>query len=92
MEARKIGVDEDMFLRVAYCESRLEIDVQSEFVDKEGKREESYGLFQIHLPSHPTVTREMAIDPAFAVPWAAKKFADGEAYLWTCYRQITKAH
>lgn len=37
------------------------------------------GIAQINLPSHPSVAREQALDPSFAIPWAAKYLADSMA-------------
>jgi murein DD-endopeptidase MepM/ murein hydrolase activator NlpD len=34
------------------------------------------GIAGINLPSHPTVTRAQAEDPAFAIPWAARYLAE----------------
>lgn len=53
---------------------------------KAGDRELSFGLVQIHLPAHPDITKEQALDPAFALEYLAKKIAAGEAAKWTCYR------
>jgi len=50
-----------------YCESMF-YNIQSGIVH-EGVREPSYGLAQIHLPSHPKVSVEQALDPYFAVDW-----------------------
>ena len=49
---------------------------------KAGDRELSYGLVQIHLPSHPTVTYEQAIDPEFSIHFLAKGLVDGVS--WSC--------
>lgn len=55
---------------------------------KVGDREQSYGLAQIHLPAHPHITKEQAIDPEFAVEFLAKNLANGKAGMWTCARQL----
>ena len=36
---------------------------------------QSIGLAQIHLPSNPTVTREAALNPVFAVEWLAESLS-----------------
>jgi hypothetical protein len=51
--------------RTLYCESGYK-NIQSNIV-KNGIREPSYGIAQIHQPSHPTVTREQALNPEFAI-------------------------
>jgi hypothetical protein len=48
----------------------------------------SIGLVQIHLPAHPDVTREQALDPDFALTFIVDKFLNGEEHLWTCWRAI----
>ena len=54
------GIDRQKFLAVAKCESSLRPGV----IGDDGN---SVGLFQIHLPSHPDVTEELAR----ATEWAA---------------------
>lgn len=68
------------------CESNWDTNVQSIFV-KDGKREESYGLAQINLPSHKQVTLAQAEDPEFAIKFLVDNFAAGKASLWSCWRQ-----
>lgn len=47
----------------------------------------SFGLVQIHLPSHPTVTVEQAKDPHFAINFIVDKFLDNKERMWTCWRK-----
>lgn len=79
------------------CESQYHPTIQSKHVYKHsdpqrgiyaGGREQSYGLVQIHLPAHPHVSYEEAIDPEFAVEFLAKNIAAGRANMWTCYRKV----
>lgn len=72
------GIDGERFLATAMCESGLRTDAVGD-----GGR--SYGIFQIHLPAHPTVSKEQAFDPKFAVDWSAKNFKKNP-YMWSCYR------
>ena len=51
-----------------------------------GSREQSYGVAQIHLPDHPSITKEQATNPAFAIEFMAKKFAEGRQRMWMGYR------
>ena len=81
LAAEKHGADYSKMLAVANCESGLKPYAIGDGGD-------SIGLFQIHLPSHPSVSREEALDPHFAADWSAKKFAAGFGNIWTCYRQI----
>lgn len=48
----------------------------------------SYGIAQIHLPSHPKVTKKQALNKAFAIRWTVKQFAAGRASMWTCARVL----
>lgn len=76
--ATKYGIDGQQFLAVARCESSLRPDAV-------GDGGHSYGLFQIHLPAHPSVTASQALDPYFAVDWSAALFKVNPR-AWTCYR------
>lgn len=76
------------------CEdTSLEFDKQSDLTYKPrnrwklpaGSREKSYGLVQIHLPDHPEISYEQAIDPNFAVEFMAQQFAEGNGKIWSCY-------
>ena len=73
-------IDSSRFLAVAKCESSLLPDVV-------GDGGHSVGLFQINLPSHPYVTKELASDPYWASEWSAKKFKENPR-IWTCYQQL----
>ena len=94
--ARKYGVSENQMLTTMRCESRGGVyNIQSEhrytFSDSArgiyaGEQEKSHGASQIHLPDHPNVTREEAIDPYFAAEFMAKAFKEGHAHWWTCWR------
>ena len=88
--AKEYGVSASEMKRVMYCESSGSTTIQSHYrytknnVPKGyavGDREESYGLFQIHLPAHTDVTKEQAIDPKFAIEWTAKHWKDTR---WSC--------
>lgn len=52
-------------LRVLECESNF-VSEQSR-IYKNGVREPSFGIAQIHLPSHPDVTKEQALDEEFSI-------------------------
>jgi hypothetical protein len=56
---------------------------------KDGTREESYGLVQIHLPAHPTVSKDQATDPTFAIAFLVENIKAGNAKIWSCYRIVT---
>lgn len=52
--------------RTIYCESGLK-NIQSMVINKQGEQEESYGISQIHLPSHPTISLDQTLDPEFSI-------------------------
>ncbi len=72
-----------IILEVLKCESNF-VNEQSRIIT-DGVREPSYGIAQIHLPSHPDVTKEQALDEEFSIHWTAKKWKQGFR-LWTCYQ------
>lgn len=77
----------DDFYNTLKCESDGWQNVQSYIPHAAGPngREDSWGVVQIHLPDHPEVTKEEALDPKWAVEWAAKQFAAGDAKIFSCY-------
>lgn len=86
--AARYGADFYDLLAVAKCESGLDANAKGDY--KNGKPT-SFGIFQIHLPSHPEVTRAQALDPWFSIEWSAKHFAAGNQNMWTCYRMLKSA-
>ncbi len=46
----------------------------------------SWGACQIHLPSHPNITKTQANDPHFCLDWMASEIKKGRARMWTVYR------
>ena len=46
----------------------------------------SFGLVQIHIPSNPSITKEQALDPTFALNFITDKFIQGHQKMWSCYR------
>lgn len=89
--AHEYGVNERILRATLACESEnLTYNGQSKIKDPSGPngREDSWGYAQIHLPSHPYVSREEALDPVFAIDFAAREFSKGNAWMWTCYRNL----
>ena len=83
-----------MMNTVVNCESQYVTDIQSKHRYKKdrphegvvrGQREQSFGLVQIHLPAHPNVKMEQAVDPEFAIDFLAKNLAQGRGAMWSCY-------
>lgn len=66
------------------------MDCESGFNPKAvGDNGKSFGLAQIHLPSHRDITKKQALDQNFAIEWMVKQFSSGKANMWTCYRNLT---
>lgn len=61
---------------------------QSDIINSKGERENSWGLSQIHLPSHPHISREQAQDPEFSIEFMAKAFSKGQQTKWSCYKKL----
>lgn len=80
--AAHYGTSAATLKRIVQCESGYVTDIQSRHMLSYG-REKSFGLAQIHLPSHPNVTYEEAIDPKFAINYLAKHYAAGTDK-WSC--------
>lgn len=72
-------VSETQLYKTLKCESGL-------YKDAVGDYGASYGIAQIHLPSHPNISKAQALDPDFAIRFAAKEFAAGNQSAWTCFR------
>lgn len=80
--AKKYGVSEKVIHRVISCESSYKPTA----VGDGGK---SHGLVQIHLPSHPYVTKAQAQDPEFAINFLAENLSKKKGRLWTCFRNLS---
>jgi len=88
--ADKYKVSANLMHKIIACESGYDTDIQSKFIRPDGSREQSFGLVQIYLPAHPTITKEQAIDPDFALEFLAKELKAGNAKIWSCYHLINK--
>lgn len=76
-----------LFLSVAACESGWVADVQSHAYHN-GKRENSWGIFQINLDAHgDEVTLAQAKDPYFNIQWSASKWDDAPHHWKVCYNR-----
>lgn len=101
VKSKEYGVSEGLMVDIIECESSWGTTLQSKhyygFTDSrrgiyEGEREKSYGLVQISLPHHPTVTYEQAIDPEFAIDFLAKNIAQGRLGMWSCAKILGYVH
>lgn len=66
--------------RTLWCESGF-WNIQSRVV-KNGVRESSWGISQIHEPSHPHITREQALDPEFSIKFMSDNWGKVKWYGW----------
>lgn len=68
------------------CENKdWDPNLQSRIINKQGVREESYGLAQIYLPAHPNITKAQATDPDFALDYIAQHLGRDDS--WSCYKK-----
>lgn len=77
--AKQYNVSSERIINTLKCESSLNPNA----IGDKGK---SFGIAQIHIPSHPKVSIEQAKDPVFSAEFTAKEFSRGNAKIWTCYR------
>lgn len=82
--ALEFGADPDSLLATLTCESDLDIHAV-------GDSNSSFGISQIHLPAHPEISKEQALDPEWSIDWAARMFAQGRQSMWTCYNMKSPA-
>ena len=76
----KFGADAPKVLDMISCESKFD-------PSRIGDGGTSFGLFQIHLPSNPSVTKECALDAVCATEKALDIWRLNPR-LWTCYRRF----
>lgn len=93
--AHKMAVDHGqnpkVFMDVISCESGWQEDIQSKhrYTSNKwapaGTQEQSFGIVQIHLPAHQTITKEQALDPYWSIEWMAQQWQAGNQRWWSCY-------
>ena len=86
--ADKYGVSAYQMGRIIQCESGGK-SVQSAIVTKSGEKEDSWGIVQIHLPSHPNITKEQAMNTDFALDFLAQNLGGGRVSMWHGYNPKT---
>lgn len=84
------NVNPKVMIATINCENDTWDPLRQSDYYKNGKREQSYGLAQIHLPAHPEITKEDAQDPNFALNFMAEQMSKGKASAWSCYRKLYK--
>lgn len=73
-------------IETARCESGM-IPQQSKVI-RNGIRENSWGVWQIHLSAHLDISKAQAMDIEWSTKWASEQFRSGHQSMWTCWRQI----
>lgn len=82
-QAKDEGLSPELISNIVNCESGY-VPQQSKFV-RNGIREDSWGIWQIHLPSHKDITREQAMDIIWSTNWAIQQIKAGKIKMWSCY-------
>lgn len=97
--SQKYDVSSATMVQIVKCESYFDPTIQSidtynqdypNWEVKKGDRELSFGLVQIHLPSHPEITKAEALDPDFSLNYLAYHLSLGQESMWTCARKEIK--
>lgn len=72
----KYGIPRESMRVLVGCETAWSWDVkiQSKARYKNGNREQSFGLAQIHAPAHPNISYEQMTDPDFALDFIGKNW------------------
>jgi hypothetical protein len=81
--AKEEGVDPDLAVRVAKCESNLNYKAVN--VNKDGSRDR--GLFQINDKFHQDISDEVAFNPITAAQFFCKAFKAGNLGWWNATRK-----
>lgn len=85
-KAEEAGINPENLVRTIYCEC-MWYSIQSGATYPDGTQEQSFGLAQIHLPSHPNITREQALNAYFAIDWMIEHW---DHDIWYGYDRTTK--
>lgn len=89
--AQEYGLNRLHFYATLDCESDgfRDIGIQSLIPDSNGPNghENSWGIAQIDLDYHPDISKNEAIDPSFAIDYAAHMFANGQAEQFHCWQK-----
>lgn len=77
------GVSSKTMHIIVNGESGYQFDQKGDFYNGQYN---SFGACQIHLPDHPNISKEQALNPEFCLDWMAQQVKAGRARLWTVYR------
>jgi len=76
------SVDKSIITKVIQCESRFNPLAHNP------NGEDSWGLVQINLDSHPEITKEQAINTNFSINYLAENISNGKGKMWSSFRAI----
>ena len=71
----------ELMKKVIWCESS-----NNRYAVGDGGK--SFGLSQIHSPSHPHVTKAQAFDIDYAIDFMAREFSKNNQGIWSCTRIV----
>lgn len=74
------SVDEIKMHKMIHCES-----THNPNAENINKWEESYGLVQINVKAHTSISKEEALNPDFAIRFLAENLSKGKGKMWSCY-------
>jgi hypothetical protein len=89
----KNGVDWKLLKAVCMTESRCNMNLDCSIQEGACDGWQSYGAFQIHLPSHPDISAEQANDFEWAAEWTAKhgmRYKDNPGLFFKAHNGIGK--
>jgi len=77
-EAEFYNLNTDRFIATIQAESQFNQNAV-------GDHGTSIGVVQIHLPAHPDITKDEALDPFLSIAWMAKEWSLGREDEWSTY-------
>jgi len=75
--ANQEGVDPDLMIRIAFCESSFRPFIVGEV------NSDDRGLYQLSRTYHPEVSDEQAFDPWWSARWTANEIKNGNLWEWS---------
>lgn len=76
------GADSKIVSKVIQCESEFNPNAHNP------NGEDSWGLVQINLDSHPEITKEQALDTNFSINYLVENISNGRGKMWSSWRAI----
>jgi hypothetical protein len=81
VEALIAGVDPQIAIGVAKRESGFNNQA-------DGDSNKSHGLWQIYLPAHPEITKEMAHNIVFSTQWSMNEMKKNGCHIWSVCEKV----